>query len=100
MYFDDIYSKLRALWKESFNLNRVNETETYIQDLMVNYHNLEYKISFLHKKDFSECERMLAFTMYQTLTAYGIEKWKNEKSEILYFNDVPVETFEHYLKKT
>jgi len=99
MYFEDIFSNLKEFWKDSFNLSGVYETETYIQELLVNYQKLEYDISFLHVEDFSEWERMLAFTMYQALTAYGIEKWKNDQSNILYFKEVPIETFEHYFKK-
>jgi len=33
MYFEDIYNKIRPLWKETFSLEGIEETESYIEDI-------------------------------------------------------------------
>lgn len=99
MYFEDIYNKLKKYWRESFNLDKVDDTETYVQDIMENYQEIEYIVNYIHKEDFTEWERMLAFTMYQALTVYAIDRWEKKKIKTFFIKEVPIEFFEHYFKK-
>jgi hypothetical protein len=99
MFFEDIFNKVNGLWKDSFILSKIDDTGTYVQSILLNYEEIVHEIDFLHKKNYTEFERMLAFTMYQALTAHGIKKWKNEKSEVMNFNEITLETFEYYFRK-
>jgi hypothetical protein len=99
MYFEDIFKKIEPLWKREFSLEGIEETETYIQDIRSNYNEIERRVDFTHKMEYTEWESMLTFTMYQTLTAYALEKWKNEKSTMIFINEIPVTTFERQFKR-
>ena len=42
----------------------------------------------------------MIFTMYQILTAYGtLEKWRNEKLDIITLDEIPVQLFEKQFLK-
>jgi hypothetical protein len=99
MYFEDIYNKIRPLWKESFSLSNIDETETYIKDIRQEYNRIEDIIDFREKEKYTEWESMLCFTMYQTLTAFGLEKWNKENSKELIFSEIPISKFEEYFRK-
>lgn len=100
MYFEDLYETVRPLWKDSFSLEGIEGTETFVKDMRENWNKLDDIIYFSsndnkHKKWVS----MFAYTMYQTLTAFALKKWKKEKTEILYFEDIPIELFDKYFRK-
>ena len=99
MYFEDIYNKIRPLWKDVFVLENIEETETYVKDIMEEFQKLGYLFDFSHESKYNEWESMLYFTMYQSLTAFAIEKWKYEKAELLNFHDVPITLFEECFRK-
>lgn len=99
MYFEDIYNKIRPLWKESFSLKNLNETETYVEDIRQEYNRIEDIVDFSDKKNHTEWESMLIFTMYQTLTAFAISKWNKEKVKSININDIPITLFEEYFRK-
>ncbi len=94
MYFEDIYDKIRPLWKESFSLNNIDETETYIEDIRQEYNRVENIIDFKEKEKYTQWESMLVFTMYQTLTAFSINKWNKEKVKFINISEVPITLFE------
>lgn len=100
MYFEDLYETVRPLWKDSFSLEGIEGTETFVKDMRENWNKLDDIIYFSsndnkHKKWVS----MFAYTMYQTLTAFALKKWKKEKTEILFFEDIPIELFDKYFRK-
>jgi hypothetical protein len=99
MYFEDIFRKVEPLWKREFSLEGVKETETYVLDLKDEYNRIEDIVDFSNKEDYSEWESMLIFTMYQTLTAYALEKWKNEKSSMITIDEIPITLFERQFKR-
>ena len=99
MHFEDIYQKIEPFWKREFSLEGIDETETYIKDILKNYNEIESIVDFSRKKDFTAWESMLVFTMYQVLTAFALEKQKKEKSGILYFDEIPITLFEEYFRK-
>jgi hypothetical protein len=99
MYFEDIYTKVEPLWEKEFSLEGIEETETYIQDIRRNYNEIERRVDFTHKKDYTEWEGMLTFTMYQALTAYALEKWSKEKAATLSLDEIPITVFEEYFRK-
>lgn len=99
MYFEDIYYKIRPLWKDTFSLEGVEETKSYIEDIKQVYNNVENIVDCSDKENYTEWESMLCFTMYQTLNAFGLEKRKKEKSKTLNFNEIPITLFEEYFKK-
>ena len=77
----------------------IEETETYFRDIKQNYNKIEEIVDFTNKEEYTEWEKMLVFTMYQTLTAFGLEKWKKERAKILHFDEIPIELFEKYFKR-
>jgi len=99
MYFEDIYNKIRPLWKDSFSLKNLNETETYVEDIKQEYNRIEAIVDFADRKNYTEWESMLVFTMYQTLTAFTIGKWNKEKVKSININDIPITLFEEYFRK-
>ncbi|WP_378187903.1 hypothetical protein ACE939_05800 [Aquimarina sp. W85] len=99
MYFEDIYNKVAPLWKKEFSLEGIEETETYIQDIRQEHNRVEDIIDFTEKEKYTEWEGMLAFTMYQTLTAFSIDKWKKEKVKSININDISITLFEKYFKE-
>ncbi|AWX45126.1 hypothetical protein HME9304_02136 [Flagellimonas maritima] len=99
MYFEDFYYKIEPLWNRSFTLEGIEETETYFRDIKQNYTKIEGVVDFSNKEEYSEWEKMLVFTMYQTLTAFGLEKWKKQKAKTLNFDEIPIRLFEEYFKK-
>lgn len=80
MYFEDIYNKVRPLWKDTFSLEGVEETNSYVKDIKQDYEKVEDIVDFSDKENYTEWESLLFFTMYQTLTAFALEKWRKEKS--------------------
>ena len=99
MYFEDLYNKIRPLWKDNFSLEAIDETETYVKDIADNWNKISDITHFLEKNKYTEWERMLDFTMYQALTAFALNKWEKEKSDILYFDEIPITLFEEYFRK-
>lgn len=99
MYFDDIYDKIEPLWKRKFSLDGIEETETYVEDIRQEYNRIENVVDFSDKKNYTEWESMLVFTMYQTLTAFAIDKRIKEKVEFINISEVPITLFEEYFKK-
>ena len=99
MYFEDIYNKIRLYWKDSFSLDKISETETYVSSIKENYNDIENLVDHECSDDFSEWESMLIFTMYQALTAYAIERWKAECVNKILFSDIPITVFEEYFRK-
>jgi hypothetical protein len=99
MYFDDIFKKIEPFWKDEFLLINIDETETYVQSLRENFNEIDNIIYFANKENYSVWESMLAFTMYQVLTAYALNLWNVKKSNILYFKDIPITVFEEYFRK-
>ncbi len=98
MYFEDIYNKIRPLWKESFSLKNLNKTETYVEDIRQEYNRIEDIVDFSDKKNHTEWESMLIFTMYQTLTTFAINKWNKEKIKSININEIPITVFEKYFR--
>ena len=99
MYFEDIYNKVEPLWKREFSLEGIEETETYIKDIMYDYNRVEDTVDFTDKQKFSLWESMLVFTMYKALSDFGERKYNKEKANILYFNEIPLEMFEDYYRE-
>jgi hypothetical protein len=94
MYFEDIYSKVEPLWKREFLLQGIEETETYVEDIRQEHNRVESIIDFEEKKKYTEWESMLVFTMYQTLTAFAINKWNKEKVKFINIDEIPITLFE------
>lgn len=99
MYFESIYNKIRPYWKDSFSLDKISETETYVSSIKENYNEIEYLVDNQCSDDFSEEESMLVFTMYQALTAHAIDRWKAEGVNEILFSDIPITVFEEYFRK-
>jgi len=99
MYFEDIYKKIRPYWKESFSLDNISETETYVSSIKENYNDIEYIVDHECSNDFSEWESMLVFTMYQAITAHAIERWKEESVNKILLSDIPLRVLEEYYRR-
>ncbi|MBP2834247.1 hypothetical protein J8281_18770 [Aquimarina sp. U1-2] len=97
MYFEDIYNKVAPLWKKEFSLNGIEETETYIDDIRKNYDKVDRIVDFTEKEKYTVWESMLTFTMYRTLTRFALSKWKEEKQQMIYLDEILMSHFEkHY----
>lgn len=99
MYFEDIFDKVKPLWKECFSLNEIQETETFIKDIKQEYNRIERIVDFSDNENYTEWESMLVFTIYQALTAFAINKWNKEKINSISINEVPIGLFEEYFRK-
>jgi len=99
MYFEDIYEKVKPLWRKRFSLDGLEKTETYITAIADNWNEVSHITQLNADGKYTEWERMLDFTMYQTLTDFAIKKWKSDKETILYFDEVPVYKFEQFYRK-
>ena len=98
MYFEDIYTIVRPLWKDEFSLLQIEETETYVNDIAKNWNEVEFDIE-KNNRSTALWEGMLSFTMYQALTATAIKKWKEQKAKNLNFNEISKNTLEEYFRK-
>ncbi len=96
MYFEDIYIKVEPLWKREFSLKGIEGTETYVESIKKNYNDLENSSSLDHN---SWWEFAMLFTIYQTLTAFALEKWNKEKAATLSFDEIPITLFEEFFKR-
>ncbi len=95
MYFEDIYSKIRPLWKESYSLNDIEITETYIKSLSKDWEDIDFLVDAkIENGEYGEWEGFMAFVMYQIITEYGIEQHKLGK-ETINTDDVPITRFEN-----
>jgi hypothetical protein len=99
MYFEDIYEKIRPLWKENYSLENIEDTATYVSSILQDYNGIEYLVDRDCSTNFSEWESMLVFTMYQVITAHSIRKWKEEKAKRIFVSEIPITLFEEYFKK-
>ena len=100
MYFEDIYNKVKPLWKEIYSLHDIENTKTYVEDIMLHYHQVEDIVDNAKKEEFSEWHRMLVYTIYQALTAYAIRRWEKDGVKEIYFSDIPITVFESYFRKS
>lgn len=97
MYFEDIYDKIRPYWKDSFSLNGIENTQTYVLSLKENYNQID---DLINSENFTWWEFSLAFTMYQALTAHAIHRWKlNRGVEEIQFSEIPITVFEEYYRR-
>lgn len=99
MYFEDIYNKVAPLWKQEFSLEGVEETETYIEDVRQDYNKIDRIVDFTEKEKYTVWESMMTFTMYQTLSDFGEEKYKNEGAKTFKFSEVPITLFEQKFRE-
>ena len=99
MYFNDVYEKIKPLWKQEFSLKGIEDTKTFVEDIRQEHNRIENNIDFKEKEKFTEWESMLVYTMYQTLTAFAIKKWDIEKVNVININDIPITLFEQYFRK-
>ena len=100
MYFEDIFKKIEPLWKREFSLEGIEETETYVKSISENWEEIDHRVDFTHKEEYTEWESMMTFTMYQTLTRFALKKWKNEKAGTLAFDEIPITLFEENFRKS
>ncbi|MBS9464401.1 hypothetical protein KIM67_18435 [Flagellimonas sp. 389] len=111
MYFEDIYNKIRPLWKKRYFLGDVKNTKTYIKNLADDWEEIDYLVSYREEKKHSAWEKMMLFVMYQTLTEYSLEQSTLGKQTIdldeipiarieeKYRENLQFEGNEEYLKK-
>ena len=92
-YFEDIFYSVKKLWKGIYKIENVEKTETYIESIGEDYNIVEYIVDFKDKKKYTWWESMLFFTMYGTLTDWGL-KYLSEGKEYLNIDEIPIEEFE------
>jgi hypothetical protein len=92
-YFEDIFYPIKKLWKGVYYLPDKENGETFIVSIREDYNEVEYVVDFKDKKKYTWWESMLFFTMYGTLTDWGL-KYLKEGKENLNIEDIPIEEFE------
>ena len=92
-YFEDIFEPIKKLWKGVYYLPDKENGKTFIVSIRKDYNEVEYVVDFKDKKKYTWWESMLFFTMYGTLTDWGL-KYLSEGKEYLNIDEIPIEDFE------
>ena len=85
------------MWERSFTLEGVEPSSTYVESIRKNYSKIGYKSQ--KNEVYSWWKFAMIFTMYQILTAYALERWRNEKLDIITLDEIPVQLFEKQFLK-
>lgn len=104
MYFEEIFNPIVKLWKTEFFLEYGNKKKSYIPSIGDDYNKVEDIAGCiwdeddegnltLRKNDYNYWHSMLVFTMYGTLTDYGLYEL-NKGIKTLKLSDIPIEAFE------
>lgn len=93
-YFTEIFSKVSKLWEKTYFLEYGNRSKTYILSLGESYRKVNHIVNVEYKEKYDEWDRMLVFTMYSTLTDFGLDYLKRGTC-VLNFEEVPIESFEN-----
>ena len=48
MYFENIYNTIIQLWKKSFKLDDINNTQTYIKSIIQNFNDIDFIVDQKH----------------------------------------------------
>lgn len=100
MYFEDIYDKVSPLWKREFSLEGILDTKTYVEDIRSDFNKIERIIDLTEADSYTEWHGVLNFSMYKTLTRFALKKWKDEDAKVIFFEDVPITSFEEVFRKS
>ena len=92
-YFEDIFEPIKKLWKGVYYLPNNKNTETAVEVIWGEYDRIENIVRFQNKKKYDVWQLMLTFTMYGTLTDWGL-KYLSEGKEYLNIDEIPIEDFE------
>ena len=99
MYFEDIYQRIKPFWRSEFSLKRIEETETYIESIAENWEEINDIVLFSDKQNYSEWDGMMVYTMYKTITMFGLMKWETEKVDSITLDEIPITLFEETFRK-
>jgi hypothetical protein len=93
MYFEDVFYPIIKLWKTEFYLEYGNKKKSYVLSIGDDYDEVEYIVDVEQKDKYNEWHRMMVFTIYSTITDYGLN---NLSKEIYSLNllDIPIESFQ------
>ncbi|MXP05585.1 MULTISPECIES: hypothetical protein [unclassified Apibacter] len=92
-YFEDIFEPIKKLWKGVYYLPNKENGETFVVTLREDYREVDYRTQFENKDNYNEWDFMMVFTMYGTLTDWGL-KYLSEGKEYLNIDEIPIEEFE------
>ena len=102
MYFEDLFDKIRPLWKDVYNLENYIDLgyndEISIDDIREEWEKIEEVIDFYKKDKYNHWDRTMNYIIYQVLSDYAERKRKEGIREI-YFDEIPIEMFEKKLRE-
>lgn len=101
MYFEDIFPRIYHLWPKQFSLANVAKTKTYVEDIANCWDSLDDKISNkAYETKYNEWDAMMLWTMYQALTAFGLQQYLEKQATIFSIEAIPITTFETQFRAT
>ena len=102
MYFEDLFDKIRPLWKDVYNLENYIDLgyndEISIDDIRNEWRRVENIINRDVKRKYNLWEKDFNYIIYQVLSDYAERKRKEGICEI-YFDEIPIEMFEKKLRE-
>ena len=99
MYFDDIFNRIKPLWKDRYEIGDLVINETFARSLADDWENNHDRMQLARgTKDFNEWDSMMLFVIYQVLTEYAIDQFKKNELEIV-IGEIPFELFERKFLK-
>jgi hypothetical protein len=99
MYFEDVFYTVISLWKNEFSLKGIESTQTYFEDIAANWIDIKDQSESQDCNAFSDWKHIMIFSIYQTLTQYGLDKCAVSNDLEMKFSEVPIELFEKNFRK-
>ncbi len=102
MYFEDLFNKIRPLWKDVYNLENYIDLgyndEISIDDIRDEWEKIEKIVDLYEKEKYNHWDRTMNYIIYQVLSDYA-EKKRKEGILKIYFDEIPLEAFEKKLRE-
>ena len=102
MYFEDLFDKIRPLWKDVYNLDGYIDLgyndKISIDDIRDEWEKTEEILDLCEKDKYNHWDRTMNYIIYQVLSDYAEKKRKKGIREI-YFDEIPIEMFEKKLRE-
>ncbi len=92
MNFEDIFYKVRPVWKDSYLIDDIAINKTFSKEIAKDF-DKNNDIFEDSKAIYSEWDSMMLFVMYQILTEYSLEQFYNNRFEIN-VEEIPLQRFE------
>ncbi len=111
VYFEDVYNKIRPLWKKKYSLKDVCEDKIEYDDwtefwdticpeeLNNEFYRLAEKLYYTEKEKFTPWDKKMLIAMYEAMKDYAIHKCDKQNAQSFSIDEIPVYEFEKYFYK-